>query len=55
MDSVPKKIKDLTVGEHIGDGAYGSVYFGERGGKTYAVKFEPRAQTQLTIEIEVNS
>lgn len=53
MVEVPKKIKDYTVCERIASGAFGSVYFIERGGQTFAVKFEPRENASIDKETEV--
>lgn len=55
MNKIPQKIKDYTVGKKIGNGAYGSVFFAERSGQKYAIKFEPREQTELGIETEVSN
>lgn len=55
MASIPKKIKDYTVGDRIGCGAFGSVYLIERGGNTFAVKFEPRESEYIAQETEVSS
>lgn len=54
MEKIPRKIKNYTVGENVGNGAFGSVFLSERDGQKYAIKFEPLEGTQLGVETEVH-